>query len=207
LRRPGFTLIELLVVIAIIAILAAILFPVFAKAREKARQSSCLSNCKQLATAFVSYAQDYDELFPLSSYKVAGVATYFPTHMDSYVKNAQIWVCPSRSSYTSAAAQVLGAYPQYGMSCWVFMYGQQYQQVCGATVSGLRDLDPASEYMVFAESSQAGPSMAIGGNTRVARSTNDYYNCWPHNGGRNLVLGDGHAKWYQRYQEPTYGTR
>ncbi len=58
-RRHGFTLIELLVVIAIIAILAAILFPVFAKAREKARQTSCLNNCRQLATAFVMYAQDY----------------------------------------------------------------------------------------------------------------------------------------------------
>jgi prepilin-type N-terminal cleavage/methylation domain-containing protein/prepilin-type processing-associated H-X9-DG protein len=63
-RRPGFTLIELLVVIAIIAILAAILFPVFAQAREKARQSSCLSNMKQLGLAFMMYAQDYDERFP-----------------------------------------------------------------------------------------------------------------------------------------------
>jgi len=60
-KRHGFTLIELLVVIAIIAILAAILFPVFAKAREKARQSSCLSNLKQLGLACLSYAQDYDE--------------------------------------------------------------------------------------------------------------------------------------------------
>ena len=60
-HQRGFTLIELLVVIAIIAILAAILFPVFAKAREKARQTSCLSNMKQLGLALMSYAQDYDE--------------------------------------------------------------------------------------------------------------------------------------------------
>lgn len=60
-NRKGFTLIELLVVIAIIAILAAILFPVFAQAREKARQTSCLSNTKQIATSILMYAQDYDE--------------------------------------------------------------------------------------------------------------------------------------------------
>src|SRR5438309_7629257 len=63
-ERAGFTLIELLVVIAIIAILAAILFPVFAMAREKARQATCLSNQKQLSTAMSMYSQDYDERFP-----------------------------------------------------------------------------------------------------------------------------------------------
>src|SRR5579863_528760 len=62
--RTGFTLIELLVVIAIIAILAAILFPVFAQAREKARQATCQSNEKQIALAFLMYNQDYDERFP-----------------------------------------------------------------------------------------------------------------------------------------------
>lgn len=64
--RRGFTLIELLVVIAIIAILAAILFPVFAKAREKARQTACLSNLKQLGMATMQYAQDWDDVLPLS---------------------------------------------------------------------------------------------------------------------------------------------
>jgi prepilin-type N-terminal cleavage/methylation domain-containing protein len=65
-RRKGFTLIELLVVIAIIAILAAILFPVFAQAREKARQTTCTSNAKQWGLGFMMYINDYDETFPLS---------------------------------------------------------------------------------------------------------------------------------------------
>ena len=64
-KNRAFTLIELLVVIAIIAILAAILFPVFAQAREKARQTACLSNAKQLGTATIMYVQDYDETLPL----------------------------------------------------------------------------------------------------------------------------------------------
>jgi prepilin-type N-terminal cleavage/methylation domain-containing protein len=67
-RRHGFTLIELLVVIAIIAILAAILFPVFAQAREKARQTQCTNNMKQNALAVLQYIQDYDERFPMSIY-------------------------------------------------------------------------------------------------------------------------------------------
>ena len=87
-RRTGFTLIELLVVIAIIAILAAILFPVFARAREKARQASCLSNVKQQGVAVMMYVQDYDEAFPIDLY--GWVVALRP-----YTKNEQIWVCPS----------------------------------------------------------------------------------------------------------------
>ncbi|MCE5241456.1 DUF1559 domain-containing protein [bacterium] len=94
--RRGFTLIELLVVIAIIAILAAILFPVFAKAREKARQSSCLSNVKQLGLAMLQYAQDYDERLPmaydLGSPRNGLILTTMP-----YVKSFQVHDCPSAS--------------------------------------------------------------------------------------------------------------
>src|SRR4030088_3180573 len=106
-RRFGFTLIELLVVIAIIAILAAILFPVFAQAREKARGTSCLSNAKQLGTAFQMYLQDYDEKAPA---RYAACPSTGPTDaanipvvtqklwsgvIQPYVKNTQIFICPS----------------------------------------------------------------------------------------------------------------
>lgn len=104
-KRRGFTLIELLVVIAIIAILAAILFPVFAKAREKARQSSCLSNIKQLGLGILQYAQDYDERFPMA---VAGGPTppiyLFPELIDPYLKNTQIWQCPSKKDSLNISA-------------------------------------------------------------------------------------------------------
>ena len=93
--NTAFTLIELLVVIAIIAILAAILFPVFAQAREKARQTSCLSNLKQYALANLMYVQDYDETFPMSAYlNVSCVATFYWA-VNPYVKNSQITQCPS----------------------------------------------------------------------------------------------------------------
>ncbi|MEI6501017.1 MAG: DUF1559 domain-containing protein [Armatimonadota bacterium] len=96
-HRRGFTLIELLVVIAIIAILAAILFPVFAKAREKARQSSCQSNLKQIALAELSYVQDYDEIFP-TSHRAAdgdGYQRHWLILLQPYVKNTQLFRCPS----------------------------------------------------------------------------------------------------------------
>jgi prepilin-type N-terminal cleavage/methylation domain-containing protein/prepilin-type processing-associated H-X9-DG protein len=105
-RRSGFTLIELLVVIAIIAILAAILFPVVAQAREKARQTSCLSNCKQMGLATMMYVQDYDETYPatLTAWSIdnqgwgpwwAAIQPYVKD--PNYTTNGTLWSCASRT--------------------------------------------------------------------------------------------------------------
>jgi prepilin-type N-terminal cleavage/methylation domain-containing protein/prepilin-type processing-associated H-X9-DG protein len=100
-RKPAFTLIELLVVIAIIAILAAILFPVFAQAREKARQATCISNLKQMGGAFAMYVQDYDNTFPLVAYWVGAVGkpplVYWDDAIQPYAKNVTFMLCPSWS--------------------------------------------------------------------------------------------------------------
>ena len=127
-KRKGFTLIELLVVIAIIAILAAILFPVFAKAREKARQTACLSNMKQIGLSTMMYVQDYDGLFPMAAawpYDTTGMSAdqrfgaagdaagtaFWQNLIYPYAKNKKIFTCPSRSN-----DQDNPVYGHYGMN-------------------------------------------------------------------------------------------
>jgi prepilin-type N-terminal cleavage/methylation domain-containing protein/prepilin-type processing-associated H-X9-DG protein len=138
--RNGFTLIELLVVIAIIAILAAILFPVFAQAREKARQTSCLSNLKQGGTATLMYVQDYDELFPLSIYLAnegAAPCTFtFYNAITPYQKNADIMRCPSNPQ----ALNVQTAWQTHGLP-----------PVCSAGGSNLRFLSYVYNFSIFEE--------------------------------------------------------
>jgi len=109
-NRAGFTLIELLVVIAIIAILAAILFPVFAKVREKARQTTCLSNMKELGLGFAQYEQDYDGSIPIRNYPTS---VNWPTAIYPYVAGVGVFHCPDDAN---TAVVTSGAYTYYPVS-------------------------------------------------------------------------------------------
>jgi len=123
-RESGFTLIELLVVIAIIAILAAILFPVFAQAREKARQASCMSNVKQNGLGLLMYTQDYDGMMCLNeTVDGAGIWHGWMDLTKPYTKNKDIWWCPdmAKPSTSSAWQGWFGGDEEY--ADWASHYG------------------------------------------------------------------------------------
>ena len=198
-KTRGFTLIELLVVIAIIAILAAILFPVFAKAREKARQSSCSSNTKQIALGILMYCQDYDERF--GNLGICGLPwSYRWTDMIyPYVKNTQLFLCPSASGGDTGGVSVPGS--NYGFNIWNYRANGWYQVVNVPA--------PASTILVGDRAAGCvrilGPKCVIstcgcyGGASPVQ---NNHYLTDRHNEGANFAFCDGHVKW-QKVQLPT----
>ncbi|MHB8997623.1 MAG: DUF1559 family PulG-like putative transporter [Armatimonadota bacterium] len=202
--RRGFTLIELLVVIAIIAILAAILFPVFAKAREKARQSSCLSNVKQLMLATMSYAQDYDEALPMCYTDVAadgfGVGDYsWRCEILPYAKNAQIFQCPSKKNSTNAFSSYPDGSP-IGTATGIQLAGYAMNTVHwamgGASPSGasLGSIEYPASTIFLGEIDGAGINISDGGAV-VHGFVYGNLGGKRHNDGCNWGFIDGHAKW------------
>ena len=121
-RQHAFTLIELLVVIAIIAILAAVLFPVFAKAREKARQTACLSNEKQIGIALLQYTQDYDDFLPCGHDNTWNTGAGWAAQIYPYLKSTAVFACPDDSStptngtgwYTISYAGNMSLFSRFG---------------------------------------------------------------------------------------------
>ena len=225
LRKQGFTLIELLVVIAIIAILAAILFPVFAKAREKARQASCLNNQKQIGLAFMQYVQDYDDTFPgalagnwgISSTYIkqtqpgtpgayyvtgdGGVGGHYVSWMDliyPYIKNLKVFECPSTKNQTLLQIQYPGMYPDYQPEP---NYGYNEFVGCGAWGSGgisLTEIKRPSEAILTMDFASWHGTYANVINFCAWAAESRYTWSHPHNEGTTFTFADGHAKWFHR---------
>ncbi len=205
--RKGFTLIELLVVIAIIAILAAILFPVFARAREKARQSSCLNNVKELALGVLMYAQDYDEKLPLSEMIQSashprpffgGSSTFhlWPDLVFPYVKNRQVFCCPSRADARYGLAYGFNRYLGYYNASDRF--GPAYQ----GTKLGIINYPAETLLLADADCNPECYSCYVWRIDGGCCPHHAHFIPARHNGGANMGFADGHAKWHQVHIDP-----
>jgi len=190
--RRGFTLIELLVVIAIIAILAAILFPVFARAREKARQTSCLSNLKEIGLAAKMYVQDYDEIWhngndmtmdtPWGLHTDVDCYDEWPAFYTPYIQNAQIFYCPSGGRDATLAL--------------IDAYGFNYDGLHGVPESLIEYpsetfcfLDSHSYFFISSDNTLAALKSALGWDR-----TDKKERAYRHNEQANVCYCDGHAK-------------
>ncbi|MBU0610037.1 MAG: DUF1559 domain-containing protein [Armatimonadetes bacterium] len=190
-NKRGFTLIELLVVIGIIAILAAILFPVFARARAKARQAVCCSNMRQIGMAMFAYAEDYDEALPWAAWIPGPNYWYNNTwreRIQPYTRNDQILKCPEPVFAPNAAYSAGHDHGHYGMC-----YG-----LCAMPdlikFSYLGDIERPSETFLVTENKDgdwAGePARVYPEDTGPCGDFHAY-----HNGGSNFLHCDGHVKW------------
>jgi len=202
--QVGFTLIELLVVIAIIAILAAILFPVFAQAREKARQTSCLSNMKQIALGVKMYSQDYDEgMIPsfiawYGHWAQHGGGTWRAL-VQPYIKSRQLFLCPSNTA-TAATAWDNGVWPDDGVhdtrSNYALVFEAGHGCFCdwsgGLTYMNGPEasVERPSSQMMMAEANYGLPYLY----PWLFCPPYGFYFATPHNKMTNVAYEDGHAR-------------
>jgi prepilin-type N-terminal cleavage/methylation domain-containing protein/prepilin-type processing-associated H-X9-DG protein len=175
--RKGFTLIELLVVIAIIALLAAILFPVFARARENARKSSCQNNLKQVMIGFAQYTQDYDEKMFQISWNGSDIAWW--DTIEPYIKSRQSFACPS---YTGGYTENYGGTaPSRGFN---YMWSEHVM----ASGIALADVPKPAERVSIAEGNHAVNGWDWNNVRTRARPGANHLN------GCNAAYLDGHVK-------------
>ena len=225
-KRGGFTLIELLVVVAIISLLAAILFPIFARARENARRTSCLSNMKQIGIGVMMYVQDYDERYP-QNYWNAGYPGYpgvpqddpsmpgykytvscgssgcqgnFVIWMDMiypYIKSTQVFVCPSKhQSSIYASYGYSGAFSGWKTQAYNNGLWGTPGKITGITLSAV-----ARPSEVFLLTEYDGLYSMIDSPvdvTNYANSSTNYTIVAPHLEGGVIAFADGHVKWVTR---------
>ncbi len=200
--RSAFTLIELLVVIAIIAILAAILFPVFARARENARRSSCQSNLKQISLGVMQYIQDYDEKFPKTTGLVGG-ADGWANQIQPYIKSIQVLQCPSDSGAIATAPQTPG-FSDYWINANVDSQSQAAFTFvsntlmngdgigAGAAVDG--NFSASGYNCVYSGGTGTLSNYLKNWNTQV-NGTAAKFGAAKHLEGANYSFADGHVKW------------
>lgn len=185
-KRSAFTLIELLVVIAIIAILAAILFPVFARARENARRSSCLSNTKQLGLSVLQYAQDYDEKLP-PSLALPSLQAWF--HMvQPYLKSNQLLYCPSDTGANTNNPPTLNNI-SYGYNYFYLNVDRINYDEGGVSLAAIGTV---AETVMLGDG-----GLPSAGSYAIAWDTANYQPRARHLEGANICFVDGHSKWYK----------
>lgn len=214
--RKGFTLIELLVVIAIIAILAAILFPVFSKAREKARQATCTSNLKQVGLAMMQYTQDWDETFPTCDLANAVAGGWNEYHwfwpIAPYLKNINVLHCPQiRSAKNSAPYQQnicpsgSRKWPEGGQALWgTIAWGETIPAASLASI--VSPANVISTLELAYEDAGTINSGFMSWHTGMLNGDSGYGPTWvvlpAHNNGMNYIFADGHVKWYSSVNHP-----